>query len=71
PDPALFISAYVRDIQVRRVMIDGGASLNIISSKDFQQMNIPSSYMCANPIMLRSFNDAISSTLGTVIVNIR
>ncbi|KAH9293228.1 hypothetical protein KI387_041569, partial [Taxus chinensis] len=71
PDPALFISAYVRDIRVRRVMIDGGASLNIISSKAFQQMNIPSSCMCANPIMLRSFNDAITSTLGTVILNIR
>ncbi|KAH9313828.1 hypothetical protein KI387_022455, partial [Taxus chinensis] len=53
PDPALFISAYVRDIRVRHVMIDGGASLNIISSKAFQQMNIPSSCMCANPIMLR------------------
>ncbi|KAH9294759.1 hypothetical protein KI387_038347, partial [Taxus chinensis] len=71
PDPALFISAYVWDIRVRRVMIDGGTSLNIISSKAFQQMNIPSSCMCANPTMLRSFNDAITSTLGTVILNIR
>ncbi|KAH9327483.1 hypothetical protein KI387_007661, partial [Taxus chinensis] len=60
PDPTLFISAYVQDIRVRHVIIDGGASLNIISSKAFQQMNIPSSYMCANPAMLHSFNDAIT-----------
>ncbi|KAH9300814.1 hypothetical protein KI387_012397, partial [Taxus chinensis] len=57
PDPALFISVHIDDIWIHHVIIDGGASINIISSHAFAQMRIPDNYMHKHPVMLRSFND--------------
>ncbi|KAH9318830.1 hypothetical protein KI387_020599, partial [Taxus chinensis] len=70
PNPTIFIFVYIDNICFQHVTIDGGANINIISSHAYNQMCIPTHYMHNNLVMLHSINDAITLTLGTIIIHI-
>lgn len=68
---ALFITAQINDVCIKRVMIDSGVTINIISSLSFDQLKLPNTIVTQIPILLRSFNDTITPMLGTVILPLK
>ncbi|KAH9330350.1 hypothetical protein KI387_002458, partial [Taxus chinensis] len=52
-------------------MIDSGAALNVISSHTFEQLKLPKNVVSPPPFALRSFNDQLAVTLGTMVLPIR
>ncbi|KAH9299683.1 hypothetical protein KI387_031365, partial [Taxus chinensis] len=69
-DP-LFITIQIDNTTLKHVMIDSGAALNIISSHTFEQLKLPKNVVSPPPFTLRSFNDQLAVTLGTVVLPIR
>ncbi|KAH9300280.1 hypothetical protein KI387_011863, partial [Taxus chinensis] len=67
----LFITVQINNTTLKRVMIDSGAALNVISSHTFEQLKLPKNVVSPPPFALRSFNDQLAVTLGTVVLPIR
>ncbi|KAH9303233.1 hypothetical protein KI387_014816, partial [Taxus chinensis] len=62
----LFITVQIDNTTLKRIMIDSGATLNIISSHTFEQLKLPKNVVLPPPFALRSFNDQLAVTLGTM-----
>ena len=69
-DPPLHIVAGVDRKMFKRVLIDEGYAINIISTTTFQNLNIPFSQIKAPNLQLRAFNDALCPTIGSISVPI-
>ncbi|KAH9297827.1 hypothetical protein KI387_029509, partial [Taxus chinensis] len=67
----LFIIVQINNTTLKRVMIDSGAVINVISSHTFEQLKLPKNVVSPPPFALRSFNDQLVVTLGTVVLPIR
>ncbi|KAH9306317.1 hypothetical protein KI387_010721, partial [Taxus chinensis] len=67
----LFITVQIDNTTLKRVMIDSRAALNVISSHTFEQLKLPKNVVSPPPFALRSFNDQLAVTLGTVVLPIR
>ncbi|KAH9290481.1 hypothetical protein KI387_034598, partial [Taxus chinensis] len=67
----LFITVQIDNTTLKRIMIDSGAALNVISSHTFEQLKLPKNVVSPPPFALRSFNDQLAVTLGTVVLPIR
>lgn len=50
----------------KRILIDEGFAINIISTTTYKNLNLPFSHICAPYLQLRSFNDALCSTVGSI-----
>lgn len=51
-EPALFITTYINYTYIQRVMVDGGASINIISSHAYLQLQLPDHYLAQTGALL-------------------
>lgn len=57
-DPPLHIIAEVDGKILKRILFDGGSTINIISIMAYKNLNIPFSHICAPSLQLKIFNDA-------------
>jgi len=67
PHPSLFIVAFMEGQNFKRVLIDNGSSLNVISSSSLNHINIPQSSIFSSTLEPRTFNDTISTTMSTIV----
>ncbi|KAH9300834.1 hypothetical protein KI387_012417, partial [Taxus chinensis] len=67
----LFITVQIDNTTLKRIMINNGAALNVISSYTFEKFKLPKNIVSPPPFALRSFNDQLAITLGTVVLPIR
>ncbi|KAH9296590.1 hypothetical protein KI387_040178, partial [Taxus chinensis] len=67
----LFITVQIDNTTLKCITINSGATLNVISSHTFEQLKLPKNVVSPMPFALRSFNDQLAVTLGTVVLPIR
>ncbi|KAH9301519.1 hypothetical protein KI387_013102, partial [Taxus chinensis] len=67
----LFIIVQIDNNTLKHIMIDSGAALNVISSHTFEQLKLLKNVVSPPPFAVRSFNDQLAVTLGTVVLPIR
>lgn len=62
----LYVTARVRDTEMRRVLIDAGSSLNIISLDILDDIGIPREKIQKQPFEVSSFNGSRTYTVGSL-----
>jgi hypothetical protein len=62
----LYVSAVIKDVQVRRVLVDTGSCLNLISLSTLKAANIPQKKIQGAPIEVTSFGGAAEYTMGHI-----
>ena len=65
--PTIYIISYIDNKEVKRIMIDEGSMINVISTIALQHLNIPLLYLSALTLIIRSINNTFSTTLGVVL----
>ncbi|GMP49449.1 hypothetical protein CsSME_00016420 [Camellia sinensis var. sinensis] len=66
----LFVTAYFNDVEFKRLFLDGGASINIITADTFAKAGIPESRMVRQPITITGFGGEKKVTKGHVVVDL-
>ncbi|XP_028080309.1 uncharacterized protein LOC114281924 [Camellia sinensis] len=66
----LFVTAYINDAEFERAFLDGGASINIITTDTFAKAGIPESRMVRQPITVTGFGGEKKVTKGHVVVDL-
>lgn len=69
-DPLLHIIANIDGKIFKRILIDEGFAINIISTMAFKKLNIPLSHINAPTLQLKVFNDALCPTVGSISIPI-
>lgn len=54
----------------KKIPIDEGSTINIISTITYNNLNIPFSHISAPSLQLKAFNDALCLTIGSIILPI-
>ncbi|KAD6796232.1 hypothetical protein E3N88_07128 [Mikania micrantha] len=62
----LVITLYVANHYVRRILIDGGSSVNIIQLETLKRMNIPESEITTKSLILVGFSGEAKATVGEI-----
>lgn len=69
--PTLYIITYV-DYRISKiVLIDNGLKINVISFIAFEILKVPIIYLNALTLTIRAFDNALATTMGTIILPIR
>lgn len=63
--------AYINNKGIKRVMIDKGSLINMVSTMALQHLNIPLSYLSAPTLAIKDFNNTLSTTLAMVVLPIK
>ncbi|XP_028061728.1 uncharacterized protein LOC114265167 [Camellia sinensis] len=66
----LFVTAYINDVEFKCAFLDGGASINIITTDTFARAGIPKSRMARQPITVIGFGGEKKVTRGHVVVDL-
>ena len=69
--PNIYIISYIENKGIKRVMIDDGLMINVVSTVALQHLNIPLSYLSATTLSIKAFNNTLSTTLGVVILPLK
>ena len=69
-DPPLHIIGKVDEKLFKRILIDEGSTINIISNVAYKNLNLPDSLILAPSLQIRAFNVVICSTLGSIVLPI-
>ena len=62
---SLVVTLFIANHYVRRILVDGGSSVNIIQHDVLKKMNIPDSDIVPRSTVLVGFSGEIKNTLGT------
>jgi hypothetical protein len=62
----LYLSALVKDVQVRRALVDTGSCLNLIPLSTLQAANVPQRKIQGSPMEVTGFGGVIEYTMGHV-----
>ncbi|KAI3812244.1 hypothetical protein L1987_16951 [Smallanthus sonchifolius] len=62
----LVITLYIANHFIRRILIDGGSSVNIIQHEVLKRMGIPDSEIISKSSVLVGFNGEVKSTVGEI-----
>jgi hypothetical protein len=62
----LYVSAVIKDVQVRRALVDTGSCLNLIPSSTLKAANIPQHKIQGAPIEVTGFGGAAEYTMGHI-----
>lgn len=62
----LVVTLYVANHFVRRILVDGGSSVNIIRLETLKKMNIPESEIVSRSIVLVGFSGETKDTIGEI-----
>ena len=62
----LYVSAVIKDVQVRRALVDTGSCLNLIPLSTFKAANIPQKKIQGAPIEVTGFGGAAEYTMGHI-----
>ena len=65
-DDGLMVTMYVANHLVRRILIDGGSSANIIQLGTLKRMNVPESMIVPNSVALVGFSGHAKGSLGEI-----
>jgi len=65
-DPPLHIIAKVDENTFKRILIDEGSTINIISTTMYKNPNLPFSHICIPTLQLKAFSNALCSTMGSI-----
>lgn len=63
-NPLLYVTAKVRDVKLKRAMLDHGSSLNIISLPILDAMGVPRENITRQPIEVSGFGGNCTYTIG-------
>lgn len=66
--PTIYIIAYVEDRGVKRVIIDEGSIINVVSIAVLKNLSIPMSCLSSPTLAIVSFNNTLSTKLGVVMI---
>jgi len=69
-DPPLHIVENVDGKMFKRILIDEGSKINIISTTTFQNLNIPFLHIKPPTLQLKDFNDTLCPIVGSIFVPI-
>nr|XP_027102928.1 uncharacterized protein LOC113724201 [Coffea arabica] len=62
----LFVSAYVREQKMSRVLIDGGSAVNIMSVRAMKELRISSDELSQSCLMIQGFNQGGQRAIGLI-----
>nr|XP_027067664.1 uncharacterized protein LOC113693306 [Coffea arabica] len=62
----LFVSAYVREQKMSRVLIDGGSAVNIMSVRAMKELGISSDELSQSRLMIQGFNQGGQRAIGLI-----
>nr|XP_027088706.1 uncharacterized protein LOC113710058 [Coffea arabica] len=62
----LFVSAYVREQKMNRILIDGGSAVNIMSVRAMKELKISSDELSQNRLMIQGFNQGGQRAIGLI-----
>ena len=69
-DPPLHIIGKVDGKLFKRILVDEGSAINIISNVACKNLNLLDSFILAPTLQIRAFNDIVCSTLGSIVLPI-
>ncbi|XP_071904292.1 uncharacterized protein [Coffea arabica] len=62
----LFVSAYVREQKMNRILIDGGSAVNIMSVRAMKELGISSDELSQSRLMIQGFNQGGQRAIGLI-----
>nr|XP_027067484.1 uncharacterized protein LOC113693104 [Coffea arabica] len=62
----LFVSAYIREQKMSRVLIDGGSAVNIMSVRSMKELGISSDELSQSRLMIQGFNQGGQRAIGLI-----
>lgn len=62
----LYVTTNVRDVELKRVLLDAGSSLNIISLDVLEDIGLPRERIQKQPFEVSSFNGSRTYTIGSI-----
>lgn len=62
----LYVIANVRDVELKRVLLDAGSSLNIVSLDVLEDIGVPRKRIQKQPFEASSFNGSRTYTVGSI-----
>ncbi|KAL0290627.1 UNVERIFIED_CONTAM: hypothetical protein Sangu_2566300 [Sesamum angustifolium] len=62
----LFITGYVREQKVNRILIDGGSAVNILPLRILKELEIPIDELSNNRLMIQGFNQREQRAVGII-----
>jgi hypothetical protein len=62
----LYLSAVIKDVQVRRALVDTGSCLNLIPLSTLQAVNLPHQKIQGSPMEVTGFGGVTEYTMGHV-----
>ncbi|XP_071923150.1 uncharacterized protein [Coffea arabica] len=62
----LFVSAYVREQKMNRILIDEGSAVNIMSIRAMKELGISSDKLFQNRLMIQGFNQERQRAIGLI-----
>lgn len=68
---AIYIIAYIDGKGVKRVMIDEGLAINVVSIVELHNLNILISYLSDPTFSIRAFNNNLYTIVGVVVIPIK
>ncbi|XP_026377930.1 uncharacterized protein LOC113272289 [Papaver somniferum] len=68
---ALFVTSSIKNSEFRRVLIDTGASTNLVTMKTLKEAKVPQSKIVHHPILMTGFEGIQSHTYGYVYVDLK
>ncbi|XP_026430805.1 uncharacterized protein LOC113327902 [Papaver somniferum] len=68
---ALFVTASIKGAEFRRVLIDTGASTNLVTMKTLKEAKVPQTKIVHHPILMTGFEGSQSHTYGYVYVDLK
>jgi len=69
--PTIYIITYIEGKGFKRVIIDEGSTINMVSKVALQNLNILMTYLNSLTLAIRAFNNTFSTTLGVVVIPIK
>lgn len=69
-DPHLHVIGKVNGKIVKRILIDEGLDVNIISTSAYHKLNLPFSHISLPSLQIKAFNNALCSTIGSIVLPI-
>jgi len=69
-DPPLHIIYKIYSKVFKRILIDEGSDINIMSISTYQKFNLPLSYISSPYLQIKAFNNVLCSTIGSIVLRI-